>query len=269
MYEGDRSRKTSLVSHGFRLLSAMDNRPLKLEEWEKIRPTTIFVSATPGKFEIEKTEGEVVEQIIRPTGLLDPICEIRPVEGQVENLVFECKRMAKAGKRVLALTLTKKMAERLDEFLKEEGIKSAYLHSEIGTFERVDIINRLRSGEIDVIVGINLLREGIDIPECGLVAILDADKEGFLRNITSLIQMIGRAARNENGKVVLYAEKETKSIRAALEETSRRRAVQEAHNLANGIRPTTVIKEIKTLFDDFIKIKKGDEFRKDLTKEVD
>lgn len=269
MYEGDRSRKTSLVSHGFRLLSAMDNRPLKAEEWEEIRPATIFVSATPGKFEIEKTQGEVVEQIIRPTGLLDPICEIRPVSGQVEDLVSECKKMAKANKRVLALTLTKKMAERLDEFLKEEGVKSAYLHSEIGTFERVDIINRLRSGEIDVIVGINLLREGIDVPECGLVAILDADKEGFLRNETSLIQMIGRAARNENGKVVLYAEKETKSIKAALGETARRRAVQEAHNTLNGITPTTVIKEIKTLFDDFIKIKKGDEFRKDLTKEVD
>jgi excinuclease ABC subunit B len=269
MYEGDRSRKSSLVGHGFRMLSALDNRPLKLEEWEELRGATIFVSATPGKYEMAKTEGEVVEQIIRPTGLLDPICEIRPVEGQVEDLVAECKKMAEIGKRVLALTLTKKMAERLDEFLKETGLKSAYLHSEINTFERVDILNRLRSGEIDVIVGINLLREGIDIPECGLVAILDADKEGFLRNETSLIQMIGRAARNDAGRVVLYADKETKSIKASVGETVRRRQVQEEYNRQNGITPTTVIKEIKTLFDDFIKVQKGSDVRAKLTEDVD
>ena len=269
MFEGDKSRKTSLVSHGFRLSSAFDNRPLKMAEWEEIRPNTVFVSATPGKFELEQTQGEVVEQLIRPTGLLDPLCEIRPIEKQVDDLVLECKKMKKEGKRVLALTLTKKMAERLDEYLREEGVNSAYLHSEIQTFERVDIINRLRSGEIDVIVGINLLREGIDVPECGLVAILDADKEGFLRNETSLIQIIGRAARNENGRVILYAEKETKSIKLALSETSRRRKLQEDYNTQHGITPTTVIKEIKTLFDDFIKVHKGDEFRNSLTAEVD
>ncbi len=269
MYEGDRSRKTSLVSHGFRMLSALDNRPLKMDEWEQIRPSTIFVSATPGKFELEKVQGEVVEQIIRPTGLLDPLCEIRPVEGQVDDLVKECKQMVEKGFRVLALTLTKKQAERLDEYLKEVGVKSSYLHSEINTFERVDILNRLRSGEIDVIVGINLLREVIDIPECGLVAILDADKEGFLRNETSLIQMIGRAARNENGRVILYADKETKSIKASVSETERRRKVQTEYNTANGITPTTVKKEIKTLFDDFIKIQKGEDVRANLQSDVE
>jgi excinuclease ABC subunit B len=269
MYEGDRSRKGSLVSNGFRLLSALDNRPLKMSEWEEIRPNTIFVSATPGKLEMEKTSGEVIRQIIRPTGLLDPICEIRPVTNQVEDLLKESLEIIKQGKRILALTLTKKMAERLDEYLREANIKSAYLHSEIQTFERVDIINKLRSGEIDIIVGINLLREGIDVPECGLVAILDADKEGFLRNETSLIQMIGRAARNESGRVILYADKETKSIKAAISETKRRREIQEAHNIKHNIRPTTVQKEIKTLFDDFIAVKKGDDYRKDLTTQVD
>lgn len=259
MYEGDRSRKTNLVSHGFRLKSALDNRPLKFDEWEALRPQTIFVSATPGKFEIAETAGVVVEQIIRPTGLLDPLCQIRPVEKQVDDLVAECKKMAEIGRRVLALTLTKKMAERLNEYLLEVGVKSAYLHSEVQTFERVDIINRLRSGEIDVIVGINLLREGIDIPECGLVAILDADKEGFLRNETSLIQMIGRAARNSDGYVILYADKTTKSIAAALSETDRRRKIQFDYNEKHGITPTTTSKSIKTLFDAFIKTEKGED----------
>lgn len=269
MQAGDRSRKESLVSHGFRLSSAFDNRPLTLPEWEEFRPSTVFVSATPGKFEIEKTAGEVVEQVIRPTGLLDPICEIRPVTGQVEDLIKECIAITLDKKRVLALTLTKKQAERLDEYLRERGVKSSYLHSEINTFERVDIINRLRSGEIDVLIGINLLREGIDIPECGLVAILDADKEGFLRNETSLIQMIGRAARNENGRVILYAEKETKSIKSSMQETARRRKIQEEYNTQNGIKPSTVAKEIKTLFDGFIKVQKGNEREAEITSEVD
>lgn len=269
MYEGDKSRKMNLVSNGFRLKSALDNRPLKFEEWEEIRPSTIFVSATPGKFETAKTKGEVISQIIRPTGLLDPICHIRPVISQVDDLIAECKNMKEKGLRVLALTLTKKMAERLDEYMKEEGIKSAYLHSEIQTFERVEIINRMRSGEIDVIIGINLLREGIDIPECGLIAILDADKEGFLRNETSLIQMIGRAARNSEGQVILYADKETKSIIAALSETKRRRIIQERYNTENNITPKTVIKEIKTLFDNFIKVEVGEEYRKNMRADLD
>lgn len=269
MYEGDKSRKTNLVSNGFRLTSALDNRPLTITEWENARPTTVFVSATPGKFEMEKVSGAVVEQIIRPTGLIDPICEIRPVTGQVEDLMLECKKQIQHDRRCLALTLTKKMAERLNDFLTENGIKSAYLHSEIQTFERVDIINRLRGGEIDVIVGINLLREGIDIPECGLVAILDADKEGFLRNETSLIQMIGRAARNDNGMVVLYAEKETKSIKSAIAETTRRRKIQEEYNAINNIVPKTIKKEIKTMFDNFVSLQKGDTFRKNLVADID
>ena len=269
MFEGDKARKQNLVNHGFRLKSALDNRPLKFEEWEDRRPKTIFVSATPSKFEMEKTGGEIVPQIIRPTGLLDPLCHIRPVENQVEDLVAECKKMAQNNRRVLALTLTKKMAERLNEYLLEVGVKSAYLHSEIQTFERVDTINRLRSGEIDVIVGINLLREGIDIPECGLVAILDADKDGFLRNESSLIQMIGRAARNSDGYVILYADKETKSIKAATSETTRRRQIQEEYNKQHGITPTTVAKEIKTLFDDFVKVQKGEDVRKGLNLEVE
>ena len=249
MYEGDRSRKTNLVNYGFRLTSALDNRPLKFEEWDTRRNQTIYVSATPAEFEFNKTAGEVVEQIIRPTGLLDPVCEIRPAEFQVDDLVAECKKLKEQGLRVLALTLTKKMAEQLTTYLNEISVKAAYLHSDIDTIERIEIINKLRSGEVDVIVGINLLREGIDIPECGLVAILDADKEGFLRNKSSLIQMIGRAARNSNGRVLLYADKETKSIKYAVEETNRRRKIQQEHNTKYNITPTTVIKQIKTIFD--------------------
>ncbi len=249
MYEGDRSRKTNLVNYGFRLTSALDNRPLKFEEWDTRRNQTIYVSATPAEFEFNKTSGEVVEQIIRPTGLLDPLCEIRPAEFQVDDLVAECKKLKEQGLRVLALTLTKKMAEQLTTYLNEISVKAAYLHSDIDTIERIEIINKLRCGEVDVIVGINLLREGIDIPECGLVAILDADKEGFLRNKSSLIQMIGRAARNSNGRVLLYADKETKSIKYAVEETNRRRKIQQEHNTKYNITPTTVIKQIKTIFD--------------------
>ncbi len=249
MYEGDRSRKTNLVNYGFRLTSALDNRPLKFEEWDTRRNQTIYVSATPAEFEFNKTSGEVVEQIIRPTGLLDPVCEIRPAEFQVDDLVAECKKLKEQGLRVLALTLTKKMAEQLTTYLNEISVKAAYLHSDIDTIERIEIINKLRCGEVDVIVGINLLREGIDIPECGLVAILDADKEGFLRNKSSLIQMIGRAARNSNGRVLLYADKETKSIKYAMEETNRRRKIQQEHNTKYNITPTTVIKQIKTIFD--------------------
>jgi excinuclease ABC subunit B len=259
MFAGDRSRKENLVGHGFRLPSAFDNRPLRFEEWDERRPQTIFVSATPGRIEIEKTQGEVVEQIIRPTGLLDPVCEVRSVEGQVDDLIHECRRMQEQGKRVLALTLTKKMAERLNDYLGEIGVKSAYLHSDIDTLERMEIIQRLRKGEIDVLVGINLLREGIDIPECGIVAILDADKEGFLRNESSLIQMIGRAARNSEGRVIIYADKITKSIERAVSETNRRRAIQEAHNAQNGITPKTVINEIKTIFDAWIQKDKDDD----------
>jgi len=249
MYEGDKSRKSSLVNYGFRLTSALDNRPLKFEEWDRRRNQTVYVSATPAEFELNKTQGEIVEQIIRPTGLLDPICEIRSAEFQVDDLVNECRKLKEQNLRVLALTLTKKMAEQLNTYLNDIGVKSCYLHSDIDTIERIEVINKLRSGEIDVIVGINLLREGIDIPECGLVAILDADKEGFLRNNSSLIQMIGRAARNSNGRVILYADKVTKSISYAIEETNRRRKIQEDYNVEHGITPTTIIKKIRTIFD--------------------
>ncbi len=249
MYEGDKSRKSSLVNYGFRLTSALDNRPLKFEEWDRRRNQTVYVSATPAEFELNKTQGEIVEQIIRPTGLLDPICEIRSAEFQVDDLVNECRKLKEQNLRVLALTLTKKMAEQLNTYLNDIGVKSCYLHSDIDTIERIEVINKLRSGEIDVIVGINLLREGIDIPECGLVAILDADKEGFLRNNSSLIQMIGRAARNSNGRVILYADKVTKSISYAIEETNRRRKIQEDYNVEHGVIPTTIIKKIRTIFD--------------------
>jgi excinuclease ABC subunit B len=249
MYEGDKSRKSSLVNYGFRLTSALDNRPLKFEEWDRRRNQTVYVSATPAEFELNKTQGEIVEQIIRPTGLLDPICEIRSAEFQVDDLVNECRKLKEQNLRVLALTLTKKMAEQLNTYLNDIGVKSCYLHSDIDTIERIEVINKLRSGEIDVIVGINLLREGIDIPECGLVAILDADKEGFLRNNSSLIQMIGRAARNSNGRVILYADKHTKSINYAIDETNRRRKIQEDYNIEHVITPKTIIKKIRTIFD--------------------
>lgn len=251
MYRGDRSRKTTLSEYGFRLPSCLDNRPLKFEEWEEMRPKTIFVSATPGAWEMEQAKGVFTEQIIRPTGLLDPECIIRPVASQVEDLMAECQEITKRKGRVLVTTLTKKMAEDLTEYLLENGIKAKYMHSDIDTLERIQIIRDLRLGIFDVLVGINLLREGLDIPEVELVAILDADKEGFLRSATSLIQTIGRAARNERGRVILYADKMTGSIQTAVEETARRRKKQIEFNQKNNIIPKTIKKEIPDLVKEF------------------
>lgn len=251
MYKGDRSRKTTLAEYGFRLPSCMDNRPLKFEEWDKMRPDTIFVSATPGPWELEQTKGVFTEQIIRPTGLLDPECIVRPVATQVEDLISECQLEAVKNHRVLVTTLTKKMAEDLTDYLNENGVRAKYMHSDIDTLERIQIIRELRLGNFDVLVGINLLREGLDIPEVALVAILDADKEGFLRSSTSLIQTIGRAARNAEGRVILYADKMTGSLEYALNETNRRREKQIAFNLENHIVPKGIKKEIPDLIKDF------------------
>ncbi|WP_316353023.1 excinuclease ABC subunit UvrB [Candidatus Trichorickettsia mobilis] len=256
MYNGDRARKEALIEHGFRLPSALDNRPLKFDEWQNLRPQTIFVSATPSEFELQETNGVIVEQIIRPTGLLDPECIIRPATNQVEDLLEEIRVTVSRSLRVLVTTLTKKMAEDLTSYLQELGHKVEYLHSEIQTMERIEIIKDLRQGNIDVIVGINLLREGLDIPECGLVAILDADKEGFLRSEVSLIQTIGRAARNSEGRVVLYADRITKSIAKAVAVTMERRLLQAEYNQKHGIIPKTINRKIYALteFDKVSKI---------------
>ncbi len=245
MYRGDYRRKFTLAEHGFRLPSCMDNRPLKFEEWDAMRPQSVFVSATPASWEMEQAGGVFTEQVIRPTGLLDPQVEIRPVEMQVDDLLDEVRRVAAAGMRTLVTTLTKRMAEDLTEYLHEQGIRVRYMHSDIDTLERIEILRDLRLGAFDVLVGINLLREGLDIPECGLVAILDADKEGFLRSETSLIQTIGRAARNADGRVIMYADRITGSMERALAETNRRRDKQIAYNEVHGITPQTVRKNVE------------------------
>ena len=244
MYNGDRSRKMNLVEYGFRLPSALDNRPLKFDEFESKIKQAIYVSATPGDYELEKTGGEYVEQIIRPTGLLDPVIEVRPIKGQIDDLINEIRSRISRNERTLITTLTIKMSEELTNYLKSLDIKVAYLHSEIKSLERMNIIRDLRLGKYDCIVGINLLREGIDIPEVSLIAILDADKEGFLRSSRSLIQTVGRCARNVNGKCIMYADKITDSMKVAIEETSRRREIQEKYNEEHGIVPTTIVKEI-------------------------
>ncbi|REK51986.1 MAG: excinuclease ABC subunit UvrB [Proteobacteria bacterium] len=273
MYKGDRSRKSTLAEYGFRLPSCMDNRPLKFEEWDLMRTQTVFVSATPGPWELEQTKGKFIDQVIRPTGLIDPPVEIRPAKNQVDDLMHECKKVIENNHRVLVTTLTKKMAEDLTEYLHENGIKVRYLHSDIDTLERIEIMRDLRMGVFDVLVGINLLREGLDIPECALVGILDADKEGFLRSETSLIQTIGRAARNVDGKVVLYADKETKSIKKAIQETERRRKIQLAYNKKHKIDAKSVKKEISDILEsvyekDYVKISEGSNVNKKMKKHL-
>ena len=273
MYKGDRSRKSTLSEYGFRLPSCMDNRPLKFQEWDAMRTQTVFVSATPGPWELEQVKGKYVEQVIRPTGLIDPPVEIRSAKHQVDDLMHECRKTIEKNYRVLVTTLTKKMAEDLTEYLHENGIKVRYMHSDIDTLERIEIMRDLRLGVFDVLIGINLLREGLDIPECALVGILDADKEGFLRSETSLIQTIGRAARNIDSKVILYADKETKSIKKAIQETNRRRAIQVAYNKKHNINATTIKKEISDVLEsiyekDYIKVGTNDNVGGNLKKHL-
>ncbi len=245
MYAGDRSRKTTLVEHGFRLPSALDNRPMKFEEWEDRVKRAVFVSATPGDYELEKTDGELVEQIIRPTGLLDPEIEVVPARGQVGHLLEQIQQRRDRGDRVLVTALTKRLAEDLSAYLCENGIVCKWLHSELDAFERVDLLQDLRAGKIETLVGVNLLREGLDLPEVSLVAILDADKQGFLRSETSLIQTIGRSARNVNAKVILYGDKVTVAMKNAIDETNRRRKIQMEYNREHGISPKTIEKSIR------------------------
>lgn len=266
MYKGDFRRKMTLAEHGFRLPSCMDNRPLKFEEWDAMRPQTVFVSATPAAWEMEQTGGVFVEQVIRPTGLVDPQIEIRPVDMQVDDLLDEIRRVAALDLRVLVTTLTKRMAEDLTEYFHEQGIRIRYMHSDIDTIERIEILRDLRLGAFDVLVGINLLREGLDIPECGLVAILDADKEGFLRSETSLIQTIGRAARNSDGRVIMYADRITGSMERAIGETTRRRDKQIAYNTLHGITPTTIKKNVE---DVLLGIYQGDTDQARVTAKID
>jgi excinuclease ABC subunit B len=247
MYNGDHSRKDSLVEYGFRLPSAFDNRPLKFDEFSKLTGQTVYVSATPAEYELNRSGGVTAEQLIRPTGLLDPEIEVRPTEGQIDDLIGEIYKTTKQNERVLVTTLTKRMAEDLTKFLQEQGIRVRYLHSDIDNFERLEIIRDLRMAKFDVLVGINLLREGLDLPEVSLIAILDADQQGFLRNETSLIQTVGRAARNEHGRVIMYGDHISPAMKACIDETARRRKVQDEYNKAHGIVPKTIVKPIREI----------------------